>query len=81
MLTAPPADLSLKRLMWFCMQAAGLEAAPELTRGAVFLVPAGTALQLQSVAADGPMLVRLHTDMALCAQRRPEGRVPQWHML
>ena len=39
------------------MQAAGLEAAPELTRGAVFLVPAGTALQLQSEAADGPMLV------------------------
>jgi hypothetical protein len=39
------------------VQAAGLEAAPELTRGAVFLVPAGTALQLQSEAADSPMLV------------------------
>ena len=63
------------------MQAARLEAAPELTRGTVFLVPAGTALQLRSDAAEGPMLVRLHTDMALCAQRRPEGRVPRRQML
>lgn len=39
-------------------QAAGLEAAPDLARGAVFFMPAGTALSLQSNAAAGPMLVR-----------------------
>jgi hypothetical protein len=47
----------LEVLSMSSMQAAGLELKPGLKRGSVFLVPAGTALMLQSDAAAGPMLV------------------------
>ncbi len=38
-------------------QAAGLDSAPALARGGVFLVPAGTSLRLSADAGGGPLLV------------------------